>query len=116
MRLRADHADRSGGIGFTNGLDGGVGGHAAADNQIGIVGHLRHRCFWRAFGLTRYVAEPSGGWLSLDVQRPARMLLSPAVLLLGPVHLVRRRLEALLHRRPGLGDAHGPLVLLCTGV
>ena len=39
VRLRADHADRSGGIGFTDGLGGGGGGHAAAHDHIRIVGH-----------------------------------------------------------------------------
>src|SRR5207237_4909690 len=38
VRLGADHADRAGGIGLVGGLGGGIGGHAAADDQIGIVG------------------------------------------------------------------------------
>src|SRR5436309_9458363 len=50
---------------------------------------------------------------SVVVRRPARMLLPPAILFHGLVHLVRRRLEPPLHRRLRFGDADGehPLVL-----
>src|SRR2546430_12519719 len=39
MRLGADQADRARGGGLVEGLRRGVGGHATADNEVGVVGH-----------------------------------------------------------------------------
>src|SRR5207253_11415368 len=39
MALGADDADRTRGIDFAHGMRRGVGGHAAAHDQIGVIGH-----------------------------------------------------------------------------
>src|SRR5207245_5390794 len=39
MRLGADQADRARRVRLVEGLGGGVGGHATADDQVGVVGH-----------------------------------------------------------------------------
>src|SRR5207237_4377053 len=60
VRLGTDHADRAGGIGRADGLGGGVGGHAAADDQIGIVGH------WSTVGGGRRVLPGTLPWPAAD--------------------------------------------------
>src|SRR2546421_8107679 len=39
MRLGADQAGRARGVGLVEGLRRRVGGHATADNEVGVVGH-----------------------------------------------------------------------------
>src|SRR5437870_12873976 len=64
MRLGADQADRARGGGLVEGLRRGVGGHATADNEVGVVGHRARALLYAQYTLPLEIGRAScrGRW------------------------------------------------------